>query len=302
MPGIMDGALARGLGTGRWAMRACGCAWAMTAPVGCFDRGSLGNYEGGSSTVADATDSSGADSGADHSSTAGSTTDPTGPRCGGEGCQMFASPCGDDCGALESPFDAAGCLRTQCSDDGQCSDGEVCFVAQDFGLCAGSGWYCEDSVEDAACICSSDPSCSGGFCVPDSLYPGLQAAPAGAAAIVVGCADEFGDRFTFTVYDTEMLTGCEPSMAGLELLELDLGGTVEPGSMRRTASESFGVLHVDGQELAVWTASFDISAVSESTGASGSYELLVLTPEGTPMRFQGEYADAPVCQTLAPCG
>lgn len=285
-----------------WTRLARGGLWLMTAMAACYDRGSLGNYDSGGSDGVTGSESSTAGEGGEASITGASASTGSGVRCGGQGCQLFEPPCGDQCGALDSPFDAEGCLRASCADGSQCAQDEVCFVAQDYGLCAGSGWFCEDSVEEAACMCGSDPNCGGGFCVPASLAPAVEAAPVGAAAVVRGCPDEIGDRFSFTIYDTAMLSGCEPAQTGLELLELQLHGTVEPGSFQQSASEPLGVLYEGVDELEVWTVQFGFDEDTAEATASGTFEVLVLAPDGTPKRYAGEFADAPVCELLVACG
>ncbi len=74
------------------------------------------------------------------------------------------------CGSLNDWFDADGCIRSSCSDDGDCDADEVCFRPIDYGGCASSGLDC---VQDGpVCSCGADPDCGGRYCVAEDEIPG----------------------------------------------------------------------------------------------------------------------------------
>ena len=88
----------------------------------------------------------------------------------------FAIDCSADfgaCGSVESPFDEQGCLRAHCFTDGECSDSEKCYRAEEFGGCYSSGPEYVD-VDGECQLLGADADCGGAYCVPAELYPALE--------------------------------------------------------------------------------------------------------------------------------
>lgn len=78
------------------------------------------------------------------------------------------------CGQVNSWFDAQGCLRLACSDADGCPEGMRCHSpSSECDVCAPLNVGCSDEIVDGAvrCVCSSDGSCAGAFCVFEEEFP-----------------------------------------------------------------------------------------------------------------------------------
>jgi hypothetical protein len=204
-----------------WTIRCA--AFAFAAAGACSEEGSLGEYPESSGTAADdgvttgtdatetesasstgSADSSGGGMSSDGTTTtdpsettsadgSGSSSDTGSEVCTGKGnCHVF-SPCGRDCGTLDSPFDENGCLREACEGDDDCAADERCYVAMNFGGCASSGFLCEDDFQTETCACVSLPDCGGAYCVPQDVYPAGGALPDTEVVAEAACAPDDGE-------------------------------------------------------------------------------------------------------------
>lgn len=202
----------------------------------CGDKGSLGNYEGGTgdgsgesgapetsaSTVSATTDS------ASTTSVSGTDTDfnTTGEplTCeGGNGCPLTIDCDERHCGEVTSIFDPNGCVRPTCQGDDACGDMEACFVAIDFGLCEASATECSDDLEgpDPGCDCGGTADCNGGHCVEALELPvaAIGALPT-QAVLEQSCGEADGIVTTLRVFDQGPVDGCTPPEGAQELLTL----------------------------------------------------------------------------------
>lgn len=131
------------------------------------------------------------------------------------------------CGALDSPFDAAGCLRPSCA-DAPCGASEVCYSVEQSNDCIIDVTACADV--DGACSCELDDDCFGRFCVPadegpPALCPTLTDKDACLAA---GCS-EFTTVTPATIVDGACVYG-EAIPACLWFPGDVWGGNATPGS------------------------------------------------------------------------
>jgi hypothetical protein len=302
-----------------------GWGWGLAAVVlgGCADKGSLGGYEtgtdtedGSESTASSATNSSATNSSTTNSSTSATDTEGSGSSDGGTvgdsggglcdqpgSCTMFPGPCGDTCGTLESNFDENGCLRQGCGLDDQCGADERCFRGQDFGLCEGSGVFCEDDLETMSCMCGSDPDCSGGHCVPAELYPETITDPDFSQPVLSNdCGPGDASLLVFVIYGDGAFSECvveggveELRLAfdavGLEVGEYEFGvgfggaGTHrgEGGALEQVQHGTLVIDSIDG------------------TLVSGSFRAVV-SNNGVMQVLEGDLQDAPYCQQPVVCG
>ncbi len=245
----------------------------MVVAAGC-DKGSLGEYESesegqsgsdsrGESESASA--SEGETSGASASASGGSDSaggceDADVPNCGCTVCVQDEWVCVEceptggaalcespdfqcsapldcsvaDCGAVESSFDANGCLRPGCSQHDECGSDERCYRGLDFGGCTSSSTVCSDP--DGMCSCSSDDDCNGGHCVPEQLYPWpgeLVPGPGGEGVGEPDCAPDDGQalRLTIGLLDPSCNGPREgPDLLHISLYDLENGFSLGPGT------------------------------------------------------------------------
>lgn len=306
---------------------------AVTA-VGCGDKGSLGNYdEGGtesgdgstsddpsaSASMSSSASTSASSSASETASATGETSDtdpsmstsanPTmtggetdGPVCETEGnCTVYPAPCGDNCGALESEFDEAGCLRQKCGDDDQCGDGERCFVALEFGLCESSGTFCADDPESESCSCGGDADCNGGHCVPEELYPVEMPGPEGDMLVTPDCAPDDGSAFVLGIWVAGEAQACDPSPDAERLLSLIVYEQLAVGTFEIGPSSGAGVgtSYIDGEEE-VGSATIEITELGETV--SGHYTITLGGYESEIRVLGGDFVDVPSCPQLGNCG
>ncbi|MBL8942785.1 MAG: hypothetical protein JNK45_06555 [Myxococcales bacterium] len=223
-----------------------GSSWWIAAALGlgaCADKGSLGGYEGtgyegtgyeGTGSEG-ATGSEGGETSSDGSGATSSATEDTGnttttPSCDQPGnCAMYPAPCGETCGAVESNFDDDGCLRGACQQDEECGGDERCFRGMDFGLCEASGIFCQDNAEEMSCLCSSDPECGGGHCVPAELYPPtIEDQDFTGPVLSNDCGPDDGPLLVFVMYGDGAYSDCVIT-DGVEELRLEFDGVLEVG-------------------------------------------------------------------------
>lgn len=131
-----------------------------------------------SSATTGATTSAGVTSDA---TSAGTTTDGSGSTGGGSICDgrndlytcSQPNDCGQvDCGDYLSPWDADGCLRPACDQNGACPEGMACLRPFEWGGCLSSDPVaCADQGDECICRGSSLPDCGGGICIPESALP-----------------------------------------------------------------------------------------------------------------------------------
>ncbi|MBC8073998.1 MAG: hypothetical protein IAG13_37105 [Deltaproteobacteria bacterium] len=256
--------------------------------VACTERASLGVY-GESSTGAD--DALTADPPAD-SASASTGNDaparcPEGRDCGGS--------CPDSCGVLESPYDANGCVRPECSNDDQCGADERCFVAGEFGLCEPTGLICDRMGGDAGqCSCTDDGTCDGGHCVPEDLWPVEEDPGLGVMRLDFGCGPADGAALWIRSGGVPGM-GCDGPVSGDPDLSLlfDVAGE-PPYELVGQSSEEYGSYRgADGVVEDVWLARLHID---DLVGASASGTIEVYAPDaGTVRAFTIELVDVPVC-------
>lgn len=242
---------------------------------------------GTSSESADTTAT--AETTAESSSTGGTSA------CEGSGnCTIYPPPCAaDGCGGLDSSFDEDGCLRASCGIGTACARGERCYRAQLFGGCASSGTFCEDDQEQGACVCASDPDCSGSYCVPESLWPMAMPGP-DAGQIDDACAPDDG-------------AATELSFGGLGTCPMDepqlrltfFTGPPEVGTyVLESQSEGFGELSSGGGPvIGIAAAWVEITALADGV-ASGSYEVIADDAQ----HLAASFTDVPYCASAVPCG
>jgi len=293
----------------------------------CTDDGSLGTYPESSGTE-DASGSGDEDTTA--SSTAGTTTAGTttasttddatsavtdataessgdGSTAGDTGtaaceqpgnCVEFPPPCGDQgCGGLDSTFDEDGCLRQACQEHRQCADGELCYVALEFGGCAPSGVFCEDDAKTQSCSCGSNPDCGGGFCVPQELYPSASPLPDGVVFADRDCAPNDGPAFYL---QWGGFGECDRDERTLELTvyEMPAVGTFEFS----VPNQGFGwYVTSDMMDVEVVTATVEITAFDGATVSGNVVATVAPNVDGISI-LAGEFTDIPFCDTFPPCG
>lgn len=121
-------------------------------------------------------DGSSGSSGGASSESGGESSESGGPTTGGPaGCDNPAFTCSVpvdceqwQCGALGSPFDAAGCLRPRCVDE-PCGADEICYSVGEGDCGALDVIGCGDV--DGACSCEFSPRCGGNHCIPADEGP-----------------------------------------------------------------------------------------------------------------------------------
>jgi len=110
----------------------------------------------------------------------GGTASTTMPTTGDEPPQLCDNPayaCAGppdceqwNCGALDSPFDAAGCLRQTCFDS-PCAADEICYGVEQAGECDVHVIGCADDPEQGVCSCEHTDDCWTRHCIPADEGP-----------------------------------------------------------------------------------------------------------------------------------
>ncbi len=135
------------------------------------------------------------------------------------------------CGAIDSPFDASGCLRPSC-EDAPCGADEICYSVADSDDCPVVS--CADA--DGACSCQLDDDCTTRFCVPADEGPPVECAKITdeAACAAAGCS-EFTTIVGTTIVDGQCVPG-EVTPLCMWFPGDAWGGTATPGAFYELAT------------------------------------------------------------------
>lgn len=172
--------------------------------------------------------------------TTGGTTSEPGVTDGPPGvCDNPAFTCSEPldceaqrCGAIDSPFDASGCLRPSCA-DAPCGAGELCYSVEQ-SSCTANVVSCADA--DGACSCQLGDGCTARFCIPADEGPPVECAQITdeAACLAAGCS-EFTTIVRTTLVDGECVSG-EVTPLCMWFPGDAWGGTATPGAFYEIAS------------------------------------------------------------------
>lgn len=137
------------------------------------------------------------------------------------------------CGALDSPFDAAGCPRKSC-DDVPCGADELCYAVSDQNDCPAEVSLCADV--EGACTCQFG-DCFTNFCIPTDEGPPIECAKITdeAACLAAGCS-EFTTIVTATIVADACVFG-EPTPLCMWFPADAWGGTATPGAFFKLGTD-----------------------------------------------------------------
>ncbi len=250
--------------------------------------------EQGTDTTTDATSDS------SDSETDGTTGTNSCPQTEEFACSQYEIDCEQvDCGGLNSPFDENGCLRDTCNGGPSCGEGMECYTPLDWGGCASSGLFCNDSELQMACICGGDADCNGSYCVPHELYPVTEFG-GGPGRFDNSCAPDDGPAHEL-VLGLDQQT-CDGILAGESLRiiihsgNFGLGFGPMPPDVYDLEGNGF-VFYDNGMDP---PESSDVGFVeidAWDATVTGSYKVWV----GDKV-FVGEFSDIPYCDGNPMCG